>query len=67
MNKGQRNHLRRTHFLRRLHRMGKRPGDPGVKGYRTTSTPCSCFLCDPHKWGEGDRHSVRVRTPLEDD
>lgn len=66
-NKGERNKVKFRKFLRRLKIRGlKKEDDQSGKHFRTTGTPCSCWMCDPHKSGE-EKHSVEKRKGSSDD
>lgn len=65
MNKGRRNELKRLKFNNRLKRFGlKMNKATDWKCYRTTSTPCSCYLCQPEKYKRSNLQFV-LRTDEE--
>lgn len=58
MTKKQRHDMKMQRYRRRL--MVRGIGGEN-HAYRTTGTPCSCSLCDPHKHDRGPKHSIAVR------
>ena len=70
-NRGDRNRIQALRFLRRLKKRGMNKdtaiSDPDrTKCYRTTGTPCSCSLCDPHKRAEEKHSVVKKKESLDD-
>lgn len=61
-NRGDSNRIQHLKWIKRLRSRGIPPDSREAKGYRTTGTPCSCTMCDPHKaWKAKDKISTRRR------
>lgn len=57
MNKGRRVELGKLKFKKRLRNLNLVcKSDRDYKGYRTTGTPCSCFLCRGEKYSRNIKH-----------
>ncbi len=51
MNKGRRNELTKLKFKKRLKQLGLKQTKPtDFICYKTTGNPCSCPMCQPHKY-----------------
>ena len=65
MNKGERQRIERLKFEKRL-KLLKNKMTPLTQGflegnfyaYKTTGTPCSCFLCRRDKYKRNEKHKV---------
>ena len=58
MNKAERHRLKMVRFKRRCKMRGNSARQHSL---RTTSTPCSCMFCDPHKHNPKGAHSTNKR------
>jgi hypothetical protein len=62
MNKAERHRIKMLRYRRRLRNLGLK-GEHNC--YRTTGKPCSCAMCDQHKWPD-EKHTHLRRQPIEE-
>lgn len=68
MDKGRRQELTRLKFKRRLNNMNVSAQDLeryDYRHYKTTSTPCSCWMCKGERYKDKERAESKRITRLE--